>query len=74
MIYLDEPCKNCKPNSPCHRHAGRNVRELNKLKPIFYSTPTSGSLLRKARARLNPFYSYDDWREMGSIQGRFSDN
>ena len=64
MITLD--CPNCQPGSPCNRHAGRNLREINHW--LDDNTP---SALRKQR---NPFYAYDDWKPMTSIQGKFSVN
>ena len=54
-------CPNCQPGSPCNRHAGRNVRDINEW-------------LREKKAERNPFYAYDDWKPMTSIQGKFSDN
>ncbi len=63
-----EGCSNCRPDSPCHRHAGRNVNEINSwldnLVQKYFTKP-------KPR---NEYYSRDDWEPIQSIPGKVSEN
>ena len=47
-------CRNCKPGTPCNRHVGRNVKEIN-------------AWLRGKKAQRNPFLQRDDWEQLKSI-------
>ena len=54
-------CRNCRPNSLCNRHAGRNVREIN-------------AWLRDKKAQRNPYFDKDDWESTQSVPGKVMEN